>query len=105
MMHSSTMDGSTPARRTASLTTSAPSSVAVNPFSAPRNFPVGVRTAETITDSRTADLDGLHRIRAEKLLQPPDNHARRPHHLPRPLRAPCLDAEHPAYDFHHGCRY
>ncbi len=50
MMHSSTIAGSIPARRTASATTSAPSCGAVNSLSAPRNLPVGVRTAETMTE-------------------------------------------------------
>src|SRR3954468_18225277 len=49
MMHSSTLAGSMPARATASRTAIAPSSVAVKSFRAPRNLPVGVRTAETIT--------------------------------------------------------
>ncbi len=52
MMTSSTRAGSTPARRTASRTTIAPSSVARNPFRAPMNFPVGSRTADRITASR-----------------------------------------------------
>src|SRR6059036_1286717 len=52
MMHSSTIAGSRPARRTASATTSAPSWGAVNALSAPKNLPVGVRTALTMTDSR-----------------------------------------------------
>src|SRR5690242_5127411 len=52
MMHSSTDAGSMPARRTASRTTIAPSCGAVNSFRVPRNLPVGVRTAETMTDSR-----------------------------------------------------
>src|SRR5258707_8141300 len=51
-MHSSTIAPSMPARRTASATTSAPSSGAVNGLSAPRNFPVGVRTALTMMASR-----------------------------------------------------
>ena len=50
MMHSSTVAGSMPARLTASRTTSAPSCGAVSSFSAPRNLPVGVRTAETMTE-------------------------------------------------------
>src|SRR5688500_14061158 len=49
MMHSSTLAGSMPARRTASRTTIAPRSVAVKPFREPRNLPVGVRTADRIT--------------------------------------------------------
>src|SRR6478672_9540734 len=57
MMHSSTTAGSMPARRTASATTSAPSCGAVNPFREPRNFPVPVRTALTITGSCRSDTD------------------------------------------------
>ena len=53
MMHSSTIAGSMPARRTASATTSAPSCGAVKSLSAPRNLPVGVRTALTMTTSRS----------------------------------------------------
>jgi hypothetical protein len=49
MMHSSTVAGSIPARAMASRTTIAPSSVALRSFRAPRNLPVGVRTAETMT--------------------------------------------------------
>src|SRR5512132_1894406 len=49
MMHSSTTDGSMPARATASRTTIAPSSCALKSLSTPMNFPVGVRTAERIT--------------------------------------------------------
>jgi hypothetical protein len=49
MMHSSTVAGSMPARRTASRMAIAPSSVALNPFSEPRNLPVGVRAADTRT--------------------------------------------------------
>ena len=68
MMHSSTIAGSMPARRTASRTTSAPSCGAVKSFSAPRNLPVGVRTALTMTefmvmaqssDSRAFEFDVL----------------------------------------------
>jgi len=73
MMHSSTISGSMPARRTASRTTQAPSCCAVNDFSAPRNFPVGVRTADTITDSRTTDLDRLDDARTEQVLQAPED--------------------------------
>ena len=79
MMHSSTMPGSMPARRTASATTSAPSCGAVKPLSAPRNLPVGVRTALTMTASRMS-LSCSRRIRqialsttsgAEQRLQAP----------------------------------
>src|SRR5688572_10677112 len=49
MMHSSTIAGSMPARRTASRTTRAPSCGAVKSFRAPRNLPVGVRAAERMT--------------------------------------------------------
>jgi hypothetical protein len=51
-MHSSTWAGSTPARATASRTAIAPSSGADSDFSAPRNRPVGVRTALRMTASR-----------------------------------------------------
>src|SRR5262245_54524573 len=44
MITSSTSSGATPARATASLTTIAPSSGAVNPLSVPRNLPVGGKT-------------------------------------------------------------
>src|SRR5258708_7608510 len=100
MMHSSTISGSMPARRTASATTSAPSCVAVNPLSAPRNFPVGVRTADTMTDSRTANLDALDGIRAEKRVQPFQDHGRRAHDLARPLRARRVDEEHAVLELH-----
>src|SRR3954447_956732 len=59
MMHSSTLAGSMPARATASRTAIAPSSVAVKSFRAPRNLPVGVRTAETITLWRIQQGSGL----------------------------------------------
>src|SRR5712691_13310670 len=100
MMHSSTICGSMPARRTASATTSAPSWVAVNPFSAPRNFPVGVRTAETMTDSRivetsdlrletcdVADDDLADRIVAEKFAEALENDGVRSGDLAPPLQA------------------
>src|SRR4029078_7011559 len=51
MMHSSTHAGSIPARLTASATTSAPSCGAEKPSSEPRNLPVAVRTAPTMTAS------------------------------------------------------
>jgi len=49
MMHSSTDFGSISARRTASATTFAPSCVAENGVSPPWNFPMGVRTALSMT--------------------------------------------------------
>src|ERR1035437_11191166 len=49
--HSSILSAETPARRTASRTTIAPSSTALMSLSAPRNLPTGVRTALTITTS------------------------------------------------------
>ena len=66
-MHSSTIAGSIPARATASRTASAPSSVALRSFSAPRNFPVGVRAAETMTLSRIdhSETAGGFRLQAE----------------------------------------
>src|SRR3954469_15579311 len=100
MMHSSTMPGSIPARRTASATTSAPSCVAVKPFSAPRNLPVGVRTADTMTDSRTADLDALDGVGAQQCLETFQDHGGRTHHLARPLDAVGLDQQHLALELH-----
>src|SRR5262249_25621036 len=100
MMHSSTIVGSMPARRTASRTTPAPSCVAANDFSAPRNLPVRVRTADTITDSRTTNLDLLDPARAEECLEPPQDDARRPHDLTRPLRTGGLDDQHALLELH-----
>src|SRR5580765_6284680 len=91
MMHSSTMSASMPARRTASATTSAPSCGAVKVLSAPRNLPVGVRTALTMTDSRTANLDALDTVGAKKILQPSQDDRRRSHDFARPLRAGGFD--------------
>src|SRR5262245_43893113 len=50
-MTSSTSADAQPARRTASRTTIAPRSTAGNEASAPRNFPIGVRQAESIRAS------------------------------------------------------
>src|SRR5262249_40826008 len=102
MMHSSTIAGSMFARRTASRTTQAPSWVAVNDLSAPRNFPVGVRTADTITDSRTTDLDLLHGARAEEHLQTLQDDGRRTHDLARPQRARSVHEQHPLLELHGG---
>src|SRR3954469_10172478 len=68
MMHSSTAAGSMPARRTASRTAMAPSCGAEKSFSDPRNLPVGVRTAATMTDSRI-DEDTLDGVLAQQQLQ------------------------------------
>src|SRR5215831_18331703 len=88
MMHSSTIPGSTPARRTASATTRAPSSVADSDFSAPRNLPVGVRTAETMTVSRTlTHRDGRHGVGTKELLQAGQDDRRRTPHFQGPLLA------------------
>src|SRR5207247_2133408 len=98
MMHSSTRAGSIPARRTASATTSAPSCGAVKSLSAPRNLPVGVRTALTITESRIPVLaftfgvlrshrDARDGLGAEQRLQAREDHAGRTRDLARPLRA------------------
>src|SRR3954466_11694838 len=100
MMHSSTIPGSMPARRTASAMASAPSCCAVNPFSAPRNLPVGVRTAESITDSRTTRLDALADVGAEQRLETPQDHRRRSHHFCRPLQAGGFDEQHAALELH-----
>jgi hypothetical protein len=56
MMTSSTSSGRTPARLTLSPTTSAPSSGALKPLSAPWNLPVGVRTALMMTDSLVSGM-------------------------------------------------
>src|SRR5262249_27118920 len=86
MMHSSTTDGSTPARRTASATTSAPSCGAVKPFSAPRNRPVAVRTALTMTASCRSDTDGQLRdhFGSEERLQSVEDDAGGARNLFRP---------------------
>src|SRR5438445_5266972 len=96
MMHSSTACGSRPARRTASATTSAPSRVAASDFSVPRNLPVGVRTAETMTVSltfphRNAD-DG---VGPEERLKPAQDDRRRTCHLAGPETACGIDEERP----------
>src|SRR6187399_1928843 len=77
MMHSSTAAGSMAARRTASATTRAPRSVAENPLRAPRNLPVGVRTALTMTASRTSrvlkDDTRSYGIRSDQLADALEN--------------------------------
>src|SRR5262245_11830456 len=67
-MHSSTAAGSTPARRTLSATTSAPSAGAVKSLRLPRNLPVGVRTALMMTDSRIASSGSARRWRLRREL-------------------------------------
>src|SRR5215204_1445539 len=96
MMHSSTIAGSMPARRTASRTAIAPSCGAEKSLSEPRNLPVGVRTAETMTDSRIsgsrfevrASRSGkdaeLAELRAEQRLQSFENGVTRAVELARP---------------------
>src|SRR5918993_1388612 len=88
MMHSSTMAGSMPARRTASRTAMAPSWGAVNSFRDPRNLPVGVRTAETTTDSRI-DVHAFDGVGAEQALDPQQDGLARSFELARPLHVPC----------------
>src|SRR5437764_13446722 len=56
MITSSTSAGFTPARFTDSRTTIAPRSVALKLFSAPRNFPTGVRAALIITACLIDDM-------------------------------------------------
>src|ERR1051325_2483245 len=75
MMHSSTRAGSTPARRIATATTSAPSWGAQKFLSEPRNFPVAVRTALTMTASRTNQNLPNH-IVAQERLHPTQNDLR-----------------------------
>src|SRR3984893_4924132 len=105
MMHSSTIAGSMPARRTASATTSAPSWGAVKSLSAPRNFPVGVRTALTITDSRMtvsrfADGDGRDRLLAKQRLQPREDDRRGADDFAGPCGARRLDEQHATPEAH-----
>src|SRR5436190_9197770 len=101
MMHSSTMPGSIAARRTASPTTSAPSCVADRDFSAPRNLPVGVRTAETMTVSGTfAYRDRRHRAVAEQSLEAIEDDGRRAPHLARPLVACGVDNQRARFEAH-----
>src|SRR5690349_8751808 len=100
MMHSSTIAGSMPARRTASATTSAPSCGAVKLFSAPKNLPVGVRTADTTTDSRTTNLDAVDDGRTEEGLQPSQDDARRTPDLARPQCAGGVDQQDASDELH-----
>src|SRR4051812_28018321 len=101
MMHWSTCRESIPARRTASATTIAPSSGALKSLSAPRNLPVGVRTALTMTTSRTGhplrhrtDLEACHCRVTEESLQPGEDDLSRTPDFARPLRADGFDHEH-----------
>src|SRR5689334_9526592 len=107
MMHSSTTAASMPARRTASRTTRAPRSGALKSFRPPRNFPVGVRTALTITASRMSLL-GIARgcilddnladhIGAEKLPQALGDHRSRMSDFTLPGCAPRADAQRPVF--------
>src|SRR5262245_61509830 len=111
MMHSSTTAASMPARRTASRTTIAPRSGALKSFSPPRNLPVGVRTALTITASRTYSLLGRSRglrprrrgsvlnddapddVRAEELVETLGDHRTRVVDLALPGGVPRPDAQ------------
>src|SRR5204862_5746668 len=99
MMHSSTMPGWMLARRMASATTSAPSCGAVKDLSAPRNLPVGVRTALTMTESRTANLDAIDDVGAEQRLQAPEDGWRRSRHFARPLQRGGFDDQRPPLEF------
>src|SRR5215470_9539463 len=103
MMHSSTTDASMRARRTASATARAPRSVADSDFSAPRNLPVGVRTAETMTVSRTlTHRNGRHGFRAEELLQAAEDDRRRAPYFVRPLLAGRVDDQRAVLEPHAG---
>src|SRR6516225_8162593 len=64
MITSSICSGFKPARATASRTTIAPSWVAASGARVPRNFPIGVRTAETMTGFSMRILRGQRRILA-----------------------------------------
>src|SRR5262245_51293816 len=65
MMTSSMCRGSRPARSTAARTAMVPSWVAVRDRSAPRNFPIGVRTAPIITGCLTT-ASSLNYVRQKK---------------------------------------
>src|SRR5688572_15736654 len=88
MMHSSTVAGSMPARRTASAMTCAPSCGAVNSLSAPRNLPLGRRTALTMTELRMwcSDFEAFDVV-AEQHSQPLENHGFGSPDLARPFVA------------------
>src|SRR3954469_7316475 len=102
MMHSSTMPGSMPARRTASATTSAPSCGAEKFLSEPRNLPVAVRTALTITDSCT-DHNLPDDVLAEQRLHSPQDDPRGTTHLECPLGALCVNQQHALLEADRGC--
>src|SRR5581483_7905476 len=116
MMHSSTICGSMPARRIASRTTRAPSCGAVKPLSAPRNFPVGVRTAETITEcsivvvaqafrpavSGLSDDDARDGVSTEHRLHSREDHGLGSRQFARPLRAGGFDDERAGFELDRG---
>src|SRR5262245_26494515 len=92
MMHASTIAGSIVARRIVPRTPIAPSCVAVNPLSAPRNFPVGVRTALTMTESgMLSNADAGNGVGAKHRLQSGQNNRLRAPDLARPPRTRRLD--------------
>src|SRR3954451_17912916 len=93
MMHSSTMPGSMPARRTASATTSAPSCGAEKFLSEPRNLPVAVRTALTITASCT-DHNLPDHVLSEQRLQTLQDDPGGTAHLECLLGALCFTQQH-----------
>src|SRR6188508_759092 len=90
MMHSSTAAGSMPARRTASRTAIAPSCGAVKSFRDPRNLPVAVRAAATMTASRI-DMETFDGVAAEQELQARQDGVARAFELARPLHVPRAD--------------
>src|SRR4029453_2133535 len=107
MMHSSTIAGSMPARRIVSATTMEPNWGAEKSFSAPRNFPVGVRTALTMTEflisgfrgsrvpkfqgSRFSDQNAFDRVVTEQRFQARQDDAGTAHDFACPVRVRCLD--------------
>ena len=90
MMHSSTASGSMPARVTASRTTRDPRSVAGRSLSAPRNLPVGSRTALAMTAARMMLRSFARYVqlpdhtRSQQLRQPLADHAAGPVRLAAP---------------------
>src|ERR1035441_10619991 len=88
--HSSILSTATPARRTASRTTIAPSSTALMSLSAPRNLPTGVRTALTITTSFMTNTS----VSAHTALNHKINLSSFRRHAQRTVQADCVAVQH-----------
>src|SRR4029450_7094208 len=110
MMHSSTIAGSMPARRVVAATTMEPNCGAEKSLSAPRNFPVGVRTALTMTEflissfqgsrvpkfqgSRFSDLNTFDRVSTEERFQARQDHAGAAHDFATPVPVRWRDCQY-----------